>query len=369
MTKTQTPHVVPLSRQAIAILETLHPVTAQSEYVFPNLRSQRRPMSDNAILSALRRMDINKSEMSGQFLKIPALVKPNACAIPIGAVAEVPFSSVGAIIFRNVACCCWLQSSFWEQMAGNVSSVIGYRLYAVGVKMLSTLICLCILSLWASGAASSRLGDGLLGYASYGGSSRAEPPALQLVSQVDAGLEVTFNPPGDSGGYPVTGYQYSLDGTTWFDVPAGVTVFLVPSALVTPGATNTVYLRSVSAAGTSESNATADVDVDPNTYAVTPSAGDGGAISPSTVQTIAEGSTTTFTVTPDGGYGIASVGGTCGGSLSGNTYTTNAITAACNVVATFALLDQAVPVPVMPLWLLLLGVLILVMLPKYKRLL
>ena len=105
------------------------------------------------------------------------------------------------------------------------------------------------------------------------------------------------------------------------------------------------------------------------TYAVTPSAGDGGAISPSTAQTIAEGATTTFTVTPDSGYEIAAVGGTCGGSLSGNTYTTNAITAACTVVATFALLNQTVPVPVMPVWLLLLGVLILVMLPKYKRLL
>ena len=235
--------------------------------------------------------------------------------------------------------------------------------------MLLRLMVICMMLLWAGGAASSRLGDGLLGYASYGGSSKAEPPAVQSVSQVDAGLEVSFSPPGDTGGYPVTGYQYSLDGTTWFDVPSGVTVFLVPSVLVTPGATNTVYLRSVSAAGTSESNATADVDVDPNTYAVTASAGNGGSITPATVQTITEGDATTFTVMPDSGYEISSVGGTCGGSLSGNTYTTNVITAACTVVARFALLDHAVPVPVMPLWLLLLGVLILVMLPKYKRLL
>ena len=65
VTKTQAPHIVPLSQQAIAILNTLQPVTAQSEYVFPNRRSLRRPMSDNAILSALRRMEIDKSEMSG----------------------------------------------------------------------------------------------------------------------------------------------------------------------------------------------------------------------------------------------------------------------------------------------------------------
>ena len=228
---------------------------------------------------------------------------------------------------------------------------------------------LLLILLWTSGAASSQLGNGLLGYALYGGSSKSEPPAVQSVTQVDTGLEVTFSPPGETGGYPVSGYQYSLDGITWFDVPAGFTVFLVPSALVTPGATNTVYLRSVSAAGTSESNATADVDVDPNTYAVTPSAGDGGTITPATVQTITEGEATAFTVTPDSGHEIASVGGTCGGSLSGNTYTTNAITAACTVNATFALLDQTVPVPVMPLWLLLLSILILVMLPRYKRLL
>jgi len=65
VTKTQTPHIVPLSKQAIVILETLHPMTAQSEYVFPSSRSRHRPMSNNAILSALRRMEIDKSEMSG----------------------------------------------------------------------------------------------------------------------------------------------------------------------------------------------------------------------------------------------------------------------------------------------------------------
>ncbi len=72
-----------------------------------------------------------------------------------------------------------------------------------------------------------------------------------------------------------------------------------------------------------------------NSYAVTPSAGAHGTISPATPQTINHGSTTQFTVTPDTGY-TASVGGTCGGSLVGATYTTNAITANCTVVASFA---------------------------------
>ena len=56
-------HVVPLSqdRPSLRSSETLHPVTGRWEYVFPQLaRSRRRPMSDNAILSALRRMEIDK---------------------------------------------------------------------------------------------------------------------------------------------------------------------------------------------------------------------------------------------------------------------------------------------------------------------
>ncbi|OGW37758.1 MAG: hypothetical protein A2Y97_09030 [Nitrospirae bacterium RBG_13_39_12] len=69
------------------------------------------------------------------------------------------------------------------------------------------------------------------------------------------------------------------------------------------------------------------------TYTITASAGTGGTISPAS-RTVNHGSTTTFTVTPNAGY-TATMGGTCGGSLSGTTYTTNAITANCTVTATF----------------------------------
>lgn len=72
------------------------------------------------------------------------------------------------------------------------------------------------------------------------------------------------------------------------------------------------------------------------TYTVTPSAGANGTISPNIAQSgIAKNATVSFTVTPNINY-IASVGGTCGGSLVGNNYTTNAITADCTVVASFA---------------------------------
>lgn len=78
----------------------------------------------------------------------------------------------------------------------------------------------------------------------------------------------------------------------------------------------------------------------PSTFTVIPSAGAGGSITPSTPQTITSGQTTTFSVTPNGGY-TAAVGGSCGGSLVGYTYTTNPITADCSVSATFISLGTA----------------------------
>lgn len=70
-------------------------------------------------------------------------------------------------------------------------------------------------------------------------------------------------------------------------------------------------------------------------YTVTAGASTGGGIGPASV-TVSEGGATSFTVTPDANYHIAGVSG-CGGRLSGNTYTTGAVTAACTVSATFAI--------------------------------
>ncbi len=65
VSKTRTLHIVPLSRQAVAILRELQPLTGGSTFVFPSARSETRPMSDNAILAALRSLGVDKDEMSG----------------------------------------------------------------------------------------------------------------------------------------------------------------------------------------------------------------------------------------------------------------------------------------------------------------
>lgn len=70
--KTKQPHIVPLATQAVAILKELQPITGRSEFVFPSARSSKRPMSDNAVLSALRRSDIAKEELTGHGLRATA---------------------------------------------------------------------------------------------------------------------------------------------------------------------------------------------------------------------------------------------------------------------------------------------------------
>ena len=65
VSKTKTNHLVPLSRQAVAILRELFPLTGHGRFVFPNPRTDLKPMSENAILAAMRYMGIAKEEMSG----------------------------------------------------------------------------------------------------------------------------------------------------------------------------------------------------------------------------------------------------------------------------------------------------------------
>jgi integrase len=58
-------HLVPLSRQAVQILEEIKPLTGSGRYIFPSGWSFIRPMSENAVLVALRRMGYGKNEMTG----------------------------------------------------------------------------------------------------------------------------------------------------------------------------------------------------------------------------------------------------------------------------------------------------------------
>ncbi|WP_374354294.1 tyrosine-type recombinase/integrase [Thermomonas sp.] len=63
--KTGTPHIVPLSSQVKEILEDLRPLTSRSEFVFPGVRSAKRPMSENTINAALRYLGYSGDIITG----------------------------------------------------------------------------------------------------------------------------------------------------------------------------------------------------------------------------------------------------------------------------------------------------------------
>ena len=56
---------MPLCEQALQILREIRPLTGHGRFVFPSPRTDIRPMSNNAVLSALRRMGFTKDEMCG----------------------------------------------------------------------------------------------------------------------------------------------------------------------------------------------------------------------------------------------------------------------------------------------------------------
>jgi integrase len=72
ITKTSVLHIVPLSTQAIAILEAVKPLTGSGRYVFPSSRGDGRPMSDGTIRTALRTLGYDKDSMSAHGFRTTA---------------------------------------------------------------------------------------------------------------------------------------------------------------------------------------------------------------------------------------------------------------------------------------------------------
>jgi integrase len=78
-TKMRRPHRVPLAPQAIAILEELRALTGRCELLFPGVRSPSRPLSENALNAALRRLGYTKDDMSGHGFRAAASSLLNEC--------------------------------------------------------------------------------------------------------------------------------------------------------------------------------------------------------------------------------------------------------------------------------------------------
>ena len=75
--KMKAAHLVPLSDQAVAILRELYAMTGQGDFVFPGLRSASRPMSENTVNAALRRLGYSSDEMTGHGFRSMAATRLN----------------------------------------------------------------------------------------------------------------------------------------------------------------------------------------------------------------------------------------------------------------------------------------------------
>ncbi|SEI92926.1 tyrosine-type recombinase/integrase [Frateuria terrea] len=75
--KMKAAHLVPLSTQAVAILRDLHAFTGYVRYVFPSLRTASRPMSENTVNAALRRLGYSGDEMTGHGFRSMAATRLN----------------------------------------------------------------------------------------------------------------------------------------------------------------------------------------------------------------------------------------------------------------------------------------------------
>jgi integrase len=75
--KMKDPHIVPLSRQALAILEQNKPLNGDALYIFPSLLASDRSMSENTLNTALRRLGFTKDEMTSHGFRTMASTRLN----------------------------------------------------------------------------------------------------------------------------------------------------------------------------------------------------------------------------------------------------------------------------------------------------
>lgn len=75
--KMREPHLVPLSRQAIAILKAIAPLTGATRFVFPSARTRKRPMTIEALTAGLRRLGFSGEEMTAHGFRTTASTRLN----------------------------------------------------------------------------------------------------------------------------------------------------------------------------------------------------------------------------------------------------------------------------------------------------
>jgi len=80
-TKMRRAHRIPLPAQAVAILKELHHITGRGEILFPGIRDEMRPISDNTLNAALRRLGYTKDEATAHGFRATASTLMNESGV------------------------------------------------------------------------------------------------------------------------------------------------------------------------------------------------------------------------------------------------------------------------------------------------
>ncbi len=108
--KMRRPHDVPLSRQALIVLENIWPSSDNAELVFPSVRSKRQQLSENAFNAALRRMGYTKEELTSHGFRVTASTILNSRGFDPDVI-----EAVLAHQDRNAIRRAYNRASYWKQ--------------------------------------------------------------------------------------------------------------------------------------------------------------------------------------------------------------------------------------------------------------
>jgi integrase len=109
--KMRRPHRVPLAPQAISVLEELRTLTGQFELLFPGVRSPSRPLSENTLNAALRRLGYAKDDMSSHGFRAAASSLLNECGKWNADAIEAQLAHVEANAVRKA----YARAEYWAE--------------------------------------------------------------------------------------------------------------------------------------------------------------------------------------------------------------------------------------------------------------
>ncbi len=109
--KMRRPHRVPLARQTIPVLKNLHAITGQAELILPGARGGGRPLSENTLNAALRRLGYTKDEMTAHGFRAAASSILNECGLWNPDAIEAQLAHVEGDAVRRA----YARAEFWEE--------------------------------------------------------------------------------------------------------------------------------------------------------------------------------------------------------------------------------------------------------------